>query len=151
MLNPAEKRTTLQKDPEPEVKIEEGQDDESPNATDDENIHKMQKRYRYTPEGVPTRSHPRSAVILRSWLGKEYTDNDILNIRAMIMELSLLSGAEYEVILLIDAHDEILPDASDKKGMEELKQELPAELRGLAVYFNSQILEDWYPLIDAHE
>lgn len=82
----------------------------------------------------------------------KYTTNDIHNIRAMIMELSLLSGAEYEAILLIDTKDEVLPDQMDNVAMGSFKEEnLPEELRGLAVFFNTKLLEDWYPTIDVHQ
>lgn len=64
------------------------------------------------------------------------------------MELSLLSGAEYEVILLVDAKDTELPYPAD---LDSLKKSLPLELRDLAVFFNSKILEDWYPMIGIHE
>lgn len=47
--------------------------------------------------------HPRTAVILRTWLDMKYTDDTIQMIRSMVMELSLLSGAEYEVVILIDS------------------------------------------------
>jgi hypothetical protein len=82
----------------------------------------------------------------------KYTTNDIHNIRAMVMELSLLSGAEYEVIILVDAKDQILPNPMDNAAMDSLKKEyLPEELRGLAVFFNTKLLGDWYPTIDAHQ
>ncbi|KZN93001.1 hypothetical protein EN45_031690 [Penicillium chrysogenum] len=81
----------------------------------------------------------------------KYTTNDIHNIRAMVMELSLLSGAEYEVIILVDAKDQILPNPMDNAAMDSLKKVyLPEELRGLAVFFNTKLLGDWYPTIDAH-
>lgn len=70
----------------------------------------------------------------------------------MIMELSLLSGAEHEVIILIDAKDEVLPDQMDNVAMGSFKEEsLPEELRELAVFFNTKLLEDWYPTIDVHQ
>lgn len=82
----------------------------------------------------------------------KYTTNDIHNIRAMVMELSLLSGAEYEVIILVDANDQILPNPMDNVAMDSLKEEyLPEELRELAVFFNTKLLEDWYPTIDVHQ
>lgn len=70
----------------------------------------------------------------------------------MVMELSLLSGAEYEVIILVDAKDQILPNPMDNAAMDSLKKVyLPEELRGLAVFFNTKLLGDWYPTIDAHQ
>jgi hypothetical protein len=93
----------------------------------------------------------RTAVILRTWLDREYTENDLHHIRSMITELSLLSGAEYEVILLVDAKDTELPHPADRAGLDSLKASLPRELQDLAVFFNPETLEDWYPKIDVHE
>jgi hypothetical protein len=95
--------------------------------------------------------HSRTAVILRSWINKVYTANDIHFIRSMVMELSLLSGAEYEVILLIDSTGTELPNPADLEGMDRFKKDnLPEELQDIAVFFNEKILADWYPKIDVH-
>lgn len=101
-------------------------------------------------DSMPAHKH-RTAVILRSWIDKKYTEDDLHYIRSMVTELSLLSGAEYEVILLVDAKTTELPPPGDMAGLESLKTALPQELRDLAVFFNSKILEDWYPKIDVHE
>lgn len=97
-------------------------------------------------------SLPRTAVILRSWLGMKYTENDLQNIRAMIMELSLYSGGEYEVILLVDCQGKSLPKPNNKAAIDRFKKKhLPKELRDMAVFFNKKILQSWYPSIDVHE
>lgn len=93
----------------------------------------------------------RTAVVLRTWLDMEYTEDDLYYIRSIIMELALLSGGEYEVILLVDAKNIELPHPTDKAGLDNLKKSLPRELQDLAVFFNSEILKDWYPKIDVHE
>ncbi|CAG8892451.1 unnamed protein product [Penicillium nalgiovense] len=109
------------------------------------------RKHDYRKTRLP-RFHHRTAVILRSTIDMKYTTNDIHNIRAMVMELSLLSGAEYEVIILVDANDQILPNPMDNVAMDSLKEEyLPEELRELAVFFNTKLLEDWYPTIDVHQ
>jgi hypothetical protein len=93
----------------------------------------------------------RTAVILRSWIGMKYTENDLYHIRSIIMELSLYSGSEYEVILLVDCQEETLPAEDDLKAWKSFEEDhLPQELRGLAVFFNTQMLSDWYPDIDVH-
>ncbi|CAI7613448.1 unnamed protein product [Penicillium crustosum] len=93
----------------------------------------------------------RTAVVLRTWLDMEYTEDALYYIRSIIMELSLLSGAEYEVILLVDAKNIELPYPTDNVGLDNLKKSLPRELQDLAVFFNAEILKDWYPKIDVHE
>ena len=45
--------------------------------------------------------HPRTAILIRTWEGYKYTDDDLMNIRALITETSLLSGGEFQVFLLI--------------------------------------------------
>ncbi|KAJ5156838.1 Protein of unknown function DUF3405 [Penicillium capsulatum] len=95
---------------------------------------------------------PRTAVILRSWLNMKYKENDLHHIRAMIMEMSLASGGEYEVVLLVDCHDEKLPDPHNQAAIDQFKeQHLPQELREIAVFFNKKMLRSWYPDIDEHE
>ncbi|OQE02618.1 hypothetical protein PENSOL_c002G11059 [Penicillium solitum] len=131
-LNPEPKKSTLHKQ-------------------QSQQVEHRRKKHRHRKTHLP-QFHPRTAVILRSTIDMKYTTNDIHNIRAMIMELSLLSGAEYEAILLIDAKDEVLPDQMDNVTMGGFKEEyLPEELRGLAVFFNTKLLEDWYPTIDVHQ
>lgn len=95
---------------------------------------------------------PRTAVIMRTWLSKRYTDDDLHFIRAIIMELALHSGGEYEVVLLVDCKDTELPNSMDTVAMDKFKAEhLPRELGELAVFFNTKILETWYPKIKVHE
>ncbi|KAJ5768885.1 hypothetical protein N7520_003444 [Penicillium odoratum] len=120
-------------------------------------LHKGHDRRENEETSAPTQDspgsyHTRTAVILRSWINKHYTENDLHFIRSMIMELSLFSGAEYEVILLVDSKDIEIPDPSDNTGMDEFKKKyLPQELQGIAVFFDEKILADWYPKIDVHE
>ncbi|KAJ5448592.1 Protein of unknown function DUF3405 [Penicillium cf. griseofulvum] len=103
------------------------------------------------PLNKTSKYQTRTAVILRSWLGMKYTENDLFHIRSMIMELALYSGAEYELILLVDCQDEKLPEETDHAAWKAFKERhLPQELRSLAVWFNADMLNDWYPAIDIH-
>ena len=42
----------------------------------------------------------RTAILIRTWEGYEYRENDIQAIRALVTETALLSGGEYQVFLL---------------------------------------------------
>ncbi|CRK23082.1 hypothetical protein BN1723_012892 [Verticillium longisporum] len=59
--------------------------------------------------GTTTDSEPepkveqRTAVLLRSYTGKKYTENDKQVMRALISELNLRTGGEYQVYLLLHA------------------------------------------------
>lgn len=93
---------------------------------------------------------PRSAVLIRAWHSMAWTPNHLQYLRALIMELSLHSGAEYEVFLLIHVKDDELPIFSDTNTIEQLRKFVSAEFRKMALFFNSKLLEAWYPKIVEH-
>lgn len=93
---------------------------------------------------------PRSAVLIRAWNSMIWTANHREYLRALIMELSLHSGGEYEVFLLVHVKDDDLPIFSDRRTMEDLRRSIPVEFRNLALFFNNKLLEAWYPKIEEH-
>jgi hypothetical protein len=66
------------------------------------------------------------------------------------MELSLHSGGEYEVFLMVHVKDDKLPIFSDAKTMRDLRESIPPEFRNISVFFNNKLLEAWYPKIEEH-
>ena len=96
------------------------------------------------------RHHARSAVLIRSWSNMVWTPHHREYLRALIMELSLHSGAEYEIFLLVHVKDDELPIFSDRKTMDDLRRSIPAEFRNMALFFNNKLLEAWYPKIEEH-
>lgn len=94
----------------------------------------------------------RTAIVLRTEESNEWTIDTMQYIRSMIMELSLHSGAEYEVIIMIevkDASQHIF--ASDVSYQETLKKAVPDEFKNNTILFNRQLLEKWYPEVGQHE
>ncbi|KAJ5138677.1 uncharacterized protein N7515_003525 [Penicillium bovifimosum] len=96
------------------------------------------------------RFHPRSAVLVRAWNGLNWNSDHCRYLRALIMELSLHSGGEYQVYLLIHVKDDELPIFSDIKTINRLRSSIPAEFRNMALFFNNKLLEAWYPKIEEH-
>lgn len=94
--------------------------------------------------------HARSAVLIRAWHDMVWTSNHREYLRALIMELALHSGAEYEVFLLVHVKDENLPIFSDGRTVDQLRTSIPAEFRNMARFFNNKLLEAWYPKIEEH-
>ena len=92
--------------------------------------------------------HPRTAILIRSWTGYTYEENDIMAIRAMILDVSLHSGGEYEVFLLVHVKDSA-PDifSSTTLYKEVLDRNVPQELRSIAVLWNEAMFSSWYPEI----
>ncbi|KAJ5183661.1 hypothetical protein N7492_001277 [Penicillium capsulatum] len=112
-------------------------------------------RKSYEPESASASQnaktyHSRSAVLIRAWHSMLWTANHREYLRALIMELALHSGAEYEVFLLIHVKDEELPIFSDAKTMQRLRKSIPPEFRNMALFFNDKLLEAWYPKIVEH-
>jgi hypothetical protein len=87
----------------------------------------------------------RTAILLRSYTGKEYTENDKQVIRAMISELSLKSGGEYEVFLLVHVKDRDLRIFDDPETYQYVLQEnIPAEFHGMTVLWNDEVVWNIY-------
>lgn len=77
----------------------------------------------------------------------EWTDNIKQNVRSMVMELSLHSGAEYEVFILCHVKDtNIQFNADDAEQLQNLKARfVPREFQDMTVLYNDHTLETWYP------
>ncbi|KAH8598731.1 hypothetical protein B0O99DRAFT_614041 [Bisporella sp. PMI_857] len=80
----------------------------------------------------------RTAVVIRVWDDFEFREEDVLHLRAMISELSLGSGGEYDVHLLIQVKDEAKhPVWADEDAYQEhLKNSVPEEFHGITTLWS---------------
>lgn len=84
------------------------------------------------PGKEDTKLIPRTAIVIRTWWDHEYSVEDIIYLRSMIAELSLLSGGEYTVHFLVHVKDDNVPIWAEKKIYDRvLENALPEELRGM--------------------
>ena len=94
----------------------------------------------------------RTAIVLRSYEGFQYTKENMWMIRSLITEASLRTGGEYGVILLVDIHDADLnifeSQENYDKGME--RAAIPEELRSITILWDVNMLETWYPAVKEH-
>ncbi|RAR05716.1 hypothetical protein DDE83_007285 [Stemphylium lycopersici] len=82
---------------------------------------------------------PRTAVLIRTWWDYEYDDEDLMYLRALISELSLSSGGEYEVHFLIHVKDDNKQIWADEQIYQEvLKNSLPAEFAGMGTLWSER-------------
>lgn len=89
---------------------------------------------------------PRHAYVLRTWTGYQWSDYQILTLRAMINELSLKSGGEYDVHFLVHVKDDHLPIwASDDLYRQTLEENVPEEFWGMATLWSEQQMRMYYP------
>ena len=82
---------------------------------------------------------PRTAIVIRTWWDREYGIEDIIYLRSMIAELSLLSGGEYTVHFLIHVKDDNVPIWAEKKIYDRiLENALPEEFCGMGVLWSER-------------
>ncbi|KAI8633883.1 hypothetical protein F5Y19DRAFT_256731 [Xylariaceae sp. FL1651] len=91
----------------------------------------------------------RTAVLLRTYTGKEYNENDKQIIRALITELSLRTGGVYQVYLFVHVKDNAYAIWDDEGTYQYvLQQNVPAEFRDIAVLWNDEATQAMYPKLD---
>ncbi|KAL9065100.1 MAG: hypothetical protein Q9161_008447 [Pseudevernia consocians] len=93
----------------------------------------------------------RTAVLLRGWQGLEYTPELLQSVRSMISELSLHSGSEYSVYLMVEIKDKdrpILTSPGFEAYQKALDEFVPREFHNMTILFNQDLLKVWYPTID---
>lgn len=94
----------------------------------------------------------KTAIVLRTWDGNEWTIDTMQYVRSQIMELTLHSGAEYEVIILVEVKDITIPIFEDEEAYRQtLLKSVPDEFSDVTILFNRNLLEKWYPKIGVHE
>ena len=96
-----------------------------------------------TVHGVPpskaVTTLPRTAIVIRTWWDRQYSVEDIIYLRSMIVELSLLSGGEYTVHLLVHVKDDNVPIWADTKIYDRvLQNSLPEEFQGMGVLWSER-------------
>jgi hypothetical protein len=89
---------------------------------------------------------PRTAFVIRTWHDLKWTPHRIMMLRAIIAELSLASGGQYEVHFLIDVHNETIPIwADDAVYSETLQNALPEEFAGMGTLWSVPQMRFVYP------
>ena len=90
----------------------------------------------------------RSAVVFHVEAGKEWTVDTLQYIRSVIQELSLHSGAEYEVIILVEIETAEQPNLDDPSVYRSLlRKSVPLEFIGNTLLFSRDLFEAWYPKV----
>ncbi|KAI9808616.1 MAG: hypothetical protein M1825_003766 [Sarcosagium campestre] len=82
---------------------------------------------------------PRTAVIIRTWSSYQYSEEDIMLLRSLISELSIRSGGEYTVHILVQVRDDNLQIWADEDLYQDvLQHSLPEEFWGLATLWTER-------------
>ncbi|RDA92505.1 hypothetical protein CP533_4184 [Ophiocordyceps camponoti-saundersi (nom. inval.)] len=93
-----------------------------------------------------TTKKSRMAVVVRCYQGFKWTELAVLNFRAMVTELSLKSGGEYTVHLLLHLHNTDEPIWADDMTVQRLLDTMvPAEFHGLVTMWSEPQMRLFYP------
>ncbi|KAM0483278.1 hypothetical protein ACHAPX_002728 [Trichoderma viride] len=88
----------------------------------------------------------RIAVVLRLYTGFKWTQFSVLNLRAMINELALKSGGDYNVHFLLHVKDNDSPIWSDDLTVQQLLDaHVPPEFHGLVTLWSEAQMKLFYP------
>jgi hypothetical protein len=100
-----------------------------------------------TSDSEPAK-HKRTAVLFRSYDGMKYSGDQLRTMRAVISELSLASGGEYQAFLLVHVKDSNIPIFDDPEAYEIVRsQRVPKEFRNITVLWNEGLWSKLYPLL----
>ena len=94
-------------------------------------------------ETIKTSDHypllSRTAIVIRTWWDHKYSLEDIIYLRSLIAELSLMSGGEYAVHFLIHVKDDNVPIWADKQIYDRvLENALPEEFHGMGTLWSER-------------
>ena len=121
-------------------------------------LHEVQKtcitRNKHRFEDVPpsTRAmavrRPRTAIVLRAYESFNWTEDDMVNVRAMMTELSLYTGGEYQVFVLLHVRDksEVEPNGDAAK-----VRYVPKSFLNMTEVWNYTDCEMEYPKVGEYE
>ncbi|KAI1154628.1 hypothetical protein F4825DRAFT_163783 [Nemania diffusa] len=88
----------------------------------------------------------RTAIVVRTYVGFKWTAHAVLNFRAMISELNLQSGGEYDVHFLLHVRDNNAPIWADSGTAQEIiESNVPAEFHGLCTLWSEAQMKLFYP------
>lgn len=100
-----------------------------------------------TEEESPKKKHHRTAILLRTWTPSyTYTKNDIANMRSLISELTLRSGGEYQVYILLHIRDKKIPIFESQRHYDAALtlSGIPEEFWGITELWSEPMMKQLY-------
>lgn len=93
-----------------------------------------------------TRKVARHAYVMRIWTGYKWYDHQIFSLRAMINELSLKSGGEYDVHFLLHVKDNSIPIWADPVVYRQtIEKNMPREFWNMTTLWSEMQMINYYP------
>ncbi len=105
------------------------------------------KFWQLGPDAKENTVAKRTAVIVRATYQTHWHQSDTLNLRALIKELSIHTGGEYQVFLLIRAHEDDTSFLTWKSAAHHemaVRRSVPEEFRSITHIYSETLLRSWY-------
>ncbi|KAK6846044.1 hypothetical protein PG987_001232 [Apiospora arundinis] len=88
----------------------------------------------------------RTALLIRTYTGKVYSDNDKHILRSLVSELSLRTGGQYQVFLLVQVKDSDLPIWEKYEAYRSVVlNSVPLEFADMTILWDDQVVRSMYP------
>ena len=86
----------------------------------------------------PKGDTPRTAVVVRCWDEYQWNEEAVMNLRALISELSLASGGRYDVHLLVQVRNDAMHPvwADDETYRGRIRESIPGEFRDISTLWS---------------
>ena len=102
--------------------------------------------------GIYKERTPRTAVVMRAWDDFRWSQDDLLNIRAMMTELSFLSGGQYQLFIIMQVQNRSQALPARYESHEEIKKRyVPAEQLHITELCDKTDCEYAYPEVKEYE
>ena len=94
----------------------------------------------------------RTALVVRSFEGFEYTPDVMWFMRSLITEAALRTGGEYAVVLLLNVQDEGRNIFKSQEDYDDAFEDMniPPELRSISILWDDHLLQSWYEKVPEH-
>ncbi|KAK8052759.1 hypothetical protein PG996_012060 [Apiospora saccharicola] len=102
--------------------------------------------------GQKAAKEQRTALLIRTYTGKTYSDNDKHILRSLISELSLRTGGQYQVFLLVQVKDNDLPIWEKYEAYRQVVlNSVPLEFADMTILWDDQVVRSMYPKLGAEQ
>ncbi|CAN8096334.1 unnamed protein product [Discula destructiva] len=91
------------------------------------------------------KSLPRNVFILRAWTSIEWTPMRIINTRALINELSLKSGGQFDVHILMHVQDDSIDISDEATAQKVVRDNVPEEFWDITTPWSVPDMAEYYP------
>lgn len=88
---------------------------------------------------------PRNAFLLRAWTGIEWTPMRIINTRALISELALKSGGQFDVHIFMHVTDDSIDISNPTTAQKVVHDNVPEEFWDITTPWSVPDMAEYYP------